>query len=134
MRAQFLDPLQVERTAYGRWRLLADFRYYSALLGRIVTIPQGFLTDFASVPRLPLMFWLVGDTAHPAAVVHDYLYRTRASSRAVADAVFREAAELGKEPAWRVWCMWAGIRAGGWWTWYRIGRRVAQPARGRRAP
>ena len=38
-----------------------------------IIVPAGFKTDFASVLRLPFMFWLFGDTAHASAVVHDWL-------------------------------------------------------------
>jgi hypothetical protein len=40
-----------------------------------VIVPAGFQTDFASVPRIPIAYEIVGDTAHEAGVVHDYLYR-----------------------------------------------------------
>lgn len=67
-----ITPLQAEKIgeANGRaiWRLLSPF----ACCGIIV--PKGFVTDFASVPRLPLAYWLCGDEAHEAATVHDYLY------------------------------------------------------------
>lgn len=117
MTARFLDPLQVAREG-GRWRLLGRLRYESALLKRTVAVPAGFDTDFASVPRLPFMFWFLGARVYAPAVIHDFLYRTACESRADADAVFYEAMDAAREvgPIAR-WIMWAGVRVGGHWSY-----------------
>jgi hypothetical protein len=39
-----------------------------------VIIKEGFRTDFASVPRLPLMWYVAGGVGIKASLVHDYLY------------------------------------------------------------
>lgn len=136
--AAFLTPLTLRR--YGRldsglWTLVGDFRFYSARLGRVITVPAEFVTDLASVPRLPVMYWLCGATADEAAVVHDFLYRDASTSRADADAVLAEAMgviarqkqetlAVSGAPAWRRFlagladdarrgAMWAGVRVGG---------------------
>jgi hypothetical protein len=49
--------------------------YYSSSLDNYITIPAGFETDLASVPRLPIAYWFWGNKAHREAVLHDYLYR-----------------------------------------------------------
>ena len=95
--SKFLTNLDVEELD-DTWRLTADFQYQSDLLNRVVTVPQGFVTDFASVPRLPLAFWLCGDTAHKPAVLHDYYYRTVDApdrpDRETVDDLFLEAMEV----------------------------------------
>lgn len=63
-----------------------------------VIVPALFQCDYASVPRIPIAFMLVGDTAHEAGTVHDYLYRegaqlidgrvTREPTRQEADDIF----------------------------------------------
>jgi len=106
----FLSELKVTKvseagnTGRALWKLEQDLVYESALI-RLVTVPAGFVTDFASVPRAPIAFWLAGDTAHASAVVHDYLVRVaypqcRVSWRVAAD-VFREAMRHEGVPAWR---------------------------------
>ena len=40
----------------------------------LITVPEGYTTNFASVPRIPIIFDLVGGYGHAAAVLHDYLY------------------------------------------------------------
>lgn len=57
----------------------------------IITVPAGFVTDFASVPRA--LWWLFpphGKYAK-AAIVHDYLYVQAYKTKAFADGVFFEA-------------------------------------------
>jgi hypothetical protein len=93
----------------GRWILCKPLVYDSDVAKQTITVPAGFQTDLASVPRLPVVYLLTGDSARSAAVVHDWLY----SSRKVADAVLREASEVSGVPAWRRWLMWAGVRVGG---------------------
>lgn len=56
------------------WILAAPLIYQSKKHG-LVTVPAGFVTDFASVPRLPIIHSAWGDRAHRESVLHDYLYR-----------------------------------------------------------
>lgn len=101
----------------GLWIVAAPFAYESDVAKDIIVVPIGFHTDLASVPRLPLVYWLTGATANEAAVIHDYLYSTQAVSREIADAVLREASELIGVPAWRRQMMWAGVRLFGGSHW-----------------
>jgi hypothetical protein len=101
----------------GRWVLEQPLVYLSDIAKRAFTVPAGFQTDLASVPRLPLVFLLAGDCAREAAVVHDFLYSTHEVDRATADAVLREASACTGVPTWRRWLMWAGVRIGGGSHW-----------------
>lgn len=98
--ARFLNTLQVEQLedishdGRGTWRLLQPLSYQSDVARRVITSPAGFVTDFASVPRVPFAYWIAGDTAHPAAVIHDWLYSSHEVDRATADAVLEEAANV----------------------------------------
>ena len=96
----------------GTWSLTAPLVYRSDLIG-LITVPAGFVTDFASVPRIPVAFLLAGDCGQETAVIHDFLYTTHQVDRAKADAVLREALVAGSEPRWRAWLMWLGVRIGG---------------------
>jgi hypothetical protein len=114
--SQFLTRCALEAASDqddGRWILCKPLVYQSDVAKQTFTVPEGFETDLASVPRLPVVYLLTGDTARAAAVVHDYLYSERKVSRKVADAVLREASEVSGVPAWRRWVMWVGVRIGG---------------------
>lgn len=126
--ARFLGPLDVRKLGRRRWMTLVPLGYESDVLGATITVPVEFITDFASVPRTPLAWWLVGDTAHRAAVVHDWLYQhPDFDDRRWADAVFREAMaadDQDPEPAWRRALAWLGVRIGGGWAWTNHGKRI----------
>lgn len=118
--ARFVTALKTEKVreseGLGRahWRLVENLVYESDLVGWVF-VPAGTETDFASVPRMPLAYWLTGDTAHASAVVHDWLCRTefaqgRMSWRLAAD-VFREAMQVEGVPGWRRWLMYWAVRA-----------------------
>ena len=117
------DPSADKR---GTRQLLAPLVYCSDLLGREIVVPTGFVTDFASVPRIPVAYLLTGGCAERAAVVHDWFYTTHEVDRATADAVFHEAILAEGEPRWRAWLMWAGVRIGGAGPYQAAGQK--QPA------
>lgn len=54
----------------------------------VIHVPHGFVTNFASVPRLPFAYLLYGGKGNRAAVVHDYLYAQAERPRNWCDAVF----------------------------------------------
>lgn len=101
----------------GKWILTAALIYQSDVAGQTFVVPAGFQTDLASVPRLPVVYLLTGDTSSAAAVVHDWLYGSHVVTREMADAVLREASQATGVPGWRRWLMWAGVRLGGASHW-----------------
>lgn len=114
MKAHFETEVQAMLLPSGAWRILEPLVYLSALIGR-VEVPAGFETDFASVPRLPLAYLLTGNTAHAAAVVHDWLCVNPGElATATIDRVFREACEASGVPWWRRWLMFGAVRAADW--------------------
>lgn len=77
-----------------------------------ITVPVGFETDFASVPRA---FWSVFPPyGHftKAAVVHDFLYGTtdHKLTREEADRVFLEIMTGGRTALWRAYLMYRAVR------------------------
>lgn len=94
MQPSFHTPLVLSPSDSGQeWTLDSAFSYDSSV--GTLTVPAGFVTDFASVPRL---FWNIlppFGRYGKAAIVHDYLYRTPGYvSRPVADALFLEAMKV----------------------------------------
>lgn len=117
-------PLRVEILPDGRRaRLLEPFRVRLRELGnRPLSIPAGFETDFASVPRF---FWRVvppWGRYSPAAVVHDYLYRTGQVPRDLADRIFLNLMKRLGVPAWKRRVMYWAVRVFGGRSW-RKGRQ-----------
>jgi len=88
---------------------------------RVWTVPKGFVTDLASVPKaVPGVVRLWMPTALEsawAAILHDWLYATGAVSRGEADRLFRVALRTFGNSKVGAWIMWLGVRAGGWFAW-----------------
>lgn len=106
-----------------------EYRVGSADSAEIITVPSGFVTDFASIPwGLWNLFPPLGLWARPA-IIHDYLYdrggmtARRTYTRKEADMIFREAMEVVGVPAWRRQVMYGAVRLGGGGGWNRAGFR-----------
>lgn len=107
----------------GVWKITAPFVYQSDLLGRTITVEPGFLTDFASVPRVPFAYWLFGDTSHRAAVIHDWLFHHHEiCDEPTANKVLREAMGVANIPGWRRWGIYMGVKIGGESSWEEDGK------------
>lgn len=88
-----------------------------------IVVPIGFMTDFASIPRM-FRWWQTGSVGpqRVAAYFHDWLYSSQSAiDRSRADRTFREVMRMagGKGPFkfFRRWVMWAALRVGGWLAW-----------------
>lgn len=82
-----------------------------------VTVPKGFVTDFASIPRV---FWSVlppdGKYAY-AAVIHDYLYWTQERTREEADQILKMAMQDFKVGEVTINSIYTAVRVGGGFAW-----------------
>lgn len=92
---------------------------------RILTVPCGFVSDGASVPRF---FWrLLSPPLDPItlapSIVHDWLYIHGAGmgfTRNECDIWYHEALFANGYPLWKCELTYAGIRIGGWRRWRAI--------------
>lgn len=114
-RLELVDELAAE--GRGTWEGLADFGFHSQVAGRLLVVPAGFVSDLASVPRVPGVFDLLGDRFHRAAYVHDWLYTAHPVDRETADRVLREAILASGGSVEQADAYFAGVRLGGWRRW-----------------
>jgi hypothetical protein len=106
---RFLDDLYARPVGMmnGRttWQLMRPFAYYSSTIELLISVPEGFITDFASVPRLPLIWLLMSDTGQAAAVIHDHLWNDQRFPPSIANQVFHEALLVSGVSRWRAGLM-----------------------------
>jgi hypothetical protein len=115
--SSFTDPLNVEIQADGICgKLLTEFDYHvgNEASPDIIHVPAGFVTDFASTPWGTWNLFPKLSRYSKAAVVHDYLYRSKLRSRLESDAIFLEAMGILNVPAWQRTAMYWAVRCFGW--------------------
>ena len=99
------------------WRLTEPLTFVTSE-GYVLDIPEGFLTDFASVPRC--LWWILPLTDgqyDAAAVVHDYAVRNRIAygfNISTCADIFREALQASGVAPWKVMAMWRAVWAFNW--------------------
>lgn len=125
----FLGELRMEWVEKKqKWKLLNGLSYVRDD-GIQIVAPIGMLTDLDSVPRLPLVYWMVKGRALKAAIIHDALYwygvpREGADpiNRRFADETMFEAMKAeGVGYLWRV-LIYRGLRIGSLPVWNRYRR------------
>lgn len=120
-----LTPRQVRAAKSDRqlFRLLQDFSVVAPDYGR-VTVPSGFITDFASIPRFAL--WYLDDDDPVilfASIIHDYLYTIRGEiedrtlARQQVDELFRRMIMACGGRAAQAWVVYQSVRIGGGSHW-----------------
>lgn len=89
-----------------------------------VTVPAGFVSDLASIPRSLWILISPWDIALES-LFHDVLYRTQPVKRVVADAALMSMLEERGSPWFVRWAVYSGVRMGGWIAWRDNAKELA---------
>lgn len=115
-RGKFLDKIVVEPLPNGKdWQLQHEVRYITKD-GRVIYIPAGFITDFASIPWVFRRLFQPATGKHrKAAVVHDWIFRTADSPFTFEEAneIFNDIMILSKTENWKRTLIYNGVKFGG---------------------
>lgn len=127
MTARFLTSLELRlvddnaNQGRGEWELISDLGYFSEIARCTFVVQKGFKTDLESVPRVPIVFTVLGDRFSRPAALHDALYAGLFPSidRETADKILEEAIlATGGDPL-EAKMVYEGVRAFGqshWWN------------------
>ena len=115
------DPLHVGRFKEPIYYLLRPISWKpepnSPAKLTAVEAPTGFVTDFASIPRV---FWSLlrpdGEYTYPA-IIHDYLYWTQIRPKDVADEIFRASMQDFNLSSKIITTIYNAVRLGGQSAW-----------------
>lgn len=103
--------------------------YTVSARGVTITVPKGYKTDLATIPRFvwTLTGLLPDGLYRAAAVVHDYIYGLHVRgtnysqlpdgtklTRAECDAIFKELIDDSGEAKWKEFAMYHAVRTFGW--------------------
>lgn len=123
-----LPRARLEKLGAGdNWLLLETIRV--VVNGITITIPAGFVTDLASVPKW--LHWLVDEDelGDIAPILHDWLYRHggrlppelasryRIWTKAEADQLLETIAIMDGAKPWKARVAWVGVKVGGVRSW-----------------
>ena len=104
---------------YGKeWILLKNLEV--EIDGKVLFIPKGTTTDFASVPRI--LWWLFPPYDRNylvPSIVHDFLYWTQIRDRKTADKLFYKLMLKYGTPKWKAKLFYWSVRLFGWIAWKR---------------
>jgi len=123
--SQFTTNFKGELIGKNIWINLEQFVYHvgSYPSKEIIIVPIGYITDFATVPRI---FWTVispVDRHAKAAVIHDFLYDyPECYSRKEIDEIFLEALNVLDIKSWKKNCLFYGVRLFSWYRWWQLRR------------
>ncbi|MFW9821364.1 MAG: DUF1353 domain-containing protein [Candidatus Thorarchaeota archaeon] len=119
---KFIGSIIVKPLDSLRWELQEEITYITDNK-EYINIPTGFITDFASVPRL---FWNIippWGKYGKAAIVHDYIYKKLLFTRAYCDKLFLLIMKELKVPLWKRLTMYRAVRLGGWIPYNRYKKK-----------
>ena len=126
MKAEFLNDLVVKAYKPYKWLLFKRLMYWTNVRGKseLIEVPENFITDLASIPRVVRGLIPQNGRHRRAAVIHDYLYRMAGAegfdwTRLEADKCFLEAMEVDGVPRLRRRVMYAAVRFWGGIMWDR---------------
>ena len=110
------QPVLTPSDKDGLWYLVDDLIYQTEA-GEVITVPSGFDTDLASIPRIFHSIIPVNGKHRSPAIIHDHLYVVQDRTRSEADSIFLEAMKsVGVRWTQRYAMYWA-VRSGGWIPW-----------------
>lgn len=130
-------PLTVTQVSPTQWRIEREVTFHVGQKdsGDVIIVPNGFVTDFASVPWPASMLIPLSGRHNMAAVVHDFLYsllgeiqspnNMKKRTRAECDRIFLQALEACKVNIFKRQIMYRAVRLGGWAPWNHH-KRVAE--------
>jgi len=119
---KLLEIPDLEHLLDGKRAVLKTPYKFRMETGEIITVPVGFITDGASIPKF---VWSI--TGGPwgeylyAAIPHDYLYYTKKMTRKGADKVFLKIMVYLGVSEWKYRIMHRAVRDWGWIPWNKKG-------------
>jgi len=117
--SSFTEPLIVKKISKRMWEVQRGFNYHIGAEHNkeFVHVPEGFPTDFASIPRILWIIFPPDGQYTQSSVLHDYLYFSRIYKRRKADHIFLESMKVLEVPFWKRHTMYRAVRLCGWIPW-----------------
>jgi len=112
----------VLRVGEGVWETTRAHTYTGPF--GAMTVPTGFVTDFASIPGWLLWLFNPSGKHQRAALWHDMAYRLQYCTRFEADALMRSIMTVDNVSRFKKMAIYLAVRTFGWIAWRKNARRV----------
>jgi len=117
--SQFTTLLKTNKIGKNLWVLLEPFEYHVGTYpsNEIISVPIGFKTDFASIPKI---FWSILPPVGKygkAAVIHDWCYWANCYNKKQSDKIFLEGMKVLKVNKWKQIIIYNAVRMFGYFAW-----------------
>jgi hypothetical protein len=107
------------------WVLLNPLSFIIDDEGRAITVPARFVTDLVSRPWISALLVERWGNHGPWAILHDWLYWTRARTRSESDRLYLDGMAASGVSLAKRRMIWGALRVGGWLAWWRVSKRRA---------
>jgi len=114
--SSFTKPVILEILPNRNYRVYEEFSFYDTDdHNKLITVPKGFETNLASIPRLLWSIFPPNGEYSKAAIVHDYMYRTPSAgfTQKEADKIFNDGMKVLSVATWRRKAVYAAVRVFG---------------------
>lgn len=103
----------------NNWALRRELQYDVGYLGsdESIIVPEGFVTDFATIPRFLWFIYPRWGKYGNASVIHDYIYFKKMYSRKRCDEIFLEAMKVLKVSKFTRYAIYYSVRIFGFIYW-----------------
>jgi hypothetical protein len=91
------------------WEIQFPFSFHSRRYECVCHIEKGFITDFGSVPRAPVLWLLFSDEGMEACATHDKLWDDPGIPRKVSNLIFYDALLVCGVARWRAKAMFYAV-------------------------
>ena len=115
-------PILIPSIRNGDWMLYEKFSFWVDDVE--YTIPEGFITDFASVSGVTALFILPWGRYGVGSIIHDFCYRTQLFDRKTSDLVFKHVMDIYNTQRWRINVIFYSVRLFGWISFNRSKKRL----------
>ncbi|HHR3990228.1 TPA: DUF1353 domain-containing protein [Salmonella enterica] len=108
---RFTTPAILEMLDHFLWRVYEPFEFYlSDDISDIISVPAGFITDFATIPRIFWTFMPPDGKYSKTAIIHNWIYDNALRTKKEADLILLDRMTVLGVPKWKRIVMHLAVR------------------------
>ncbi|HAK0655771.1 DUF1353 domain-containing protein [Salmonella enterica] len=108
---RFTTPAILEMLDHFLWRVYEPFEFYlSDDISDIISVPAGFITDFATIPRIFWTFMPPDGKDSKTAIIHNWIYDNALRTKKEADLILLDRMTVLGVPKWKRIVMHLAVR------------------------